>query len=697
MAWENGLYRAVTITAPLHTLMLRVDLNDAFAPDGFVSADLYRGFLVTPGATDIGLDQALSELTYLASFRSGQLANQPPNPDALDVALTGIPQEFGNITLQLRGPAGPNDPALRVHYRPSSVPGPLPSVELDFIATRYSPSQRILSLETDVTPGFARPRDLSVTVMDQRLSFEDMLNRAGFFLSPFRDGDSDLPNQPQWSLDQLVEQAQKKPTDPDGDGFFSKRAGASLQTYLMIATRFEGSGSVTGAMFDRAGRRAAAVFYSTLQSAFGGSGDDTEFRANYLFTAVHEVAHCLNLPHAFEDSHLPMLSDGVATFMNYPQKYTGNFGDTSALGFRGASAWDDDTRRRYLRFWSIFGFRFHPQELLELRHGARKDILVGDGVSPYRGGLSATISAMTIGGDEQTGLMLHLRVKRGVVGKGLEESQSRIFEFGEPIHVEARLRSTIDGARLMETPLSAFSGGLEIHYQTPDNQFQPFEPPVTLCDLGKPKAIDGSDDPSTPDSFYNDICLNYVGESVRFLTPGRYRIRASYRYRDAILVSNILEIYVRYPTRQVEDAVVPLLDSDLATYFSFRGVRGLDKFQSRIAESRTDRSKGLNAAKHPLLRYYFAYQGRLTGDKRHFLSALDLPSVGSLRKSNKTSDPVIPFSNMMLGRIWTWFRRSLSQEDSRLKKSLATWVKAVMRRRGIPSEIIRQYDPPPSE
>jgi len=181
------------------------------------------------------------------------------------------------------------------------------------------------------------------------------------------------------------------------------------------------------------------------------------------------------------------------------------------------------------------------------------------------------------------------------------------------------------------------------------------------------------------------------------MTPGQYRIRASYRYRDAILVSNILDIYVRYPTRQVEDAVVPLLGSDLATYFSFRGVRGLDKFQSRIAESRSDRSKGLNAAKHPLLRYYFAYQGRLTGDKRLFLNALDLHSVASLRKSNKTSEPAIPFSNMMLGRIWTWFRRSLSQEDSRLAESLDSWMKAVMRRRSIPSEIISQYDPPRSE
>src|SRR6516162_9164627 len=102
MAWENGLYRAVTTAAPFHTLMLRVDLNDAFAPDGFVSADLYKGFLVSQGTTDVGLDQALSELTYLASFRSGQLANQPSNPDSLDVALTGIPQAFGNITLQLR-------------------------------------------------------------------------------------------------------------------------------------------------------------------------------------------------------------------------------------------------------------------------------------------------------------------------------------------------------------------------------------------------------------------------------------------------------------------------------------------------------------------------------------------------------------------------------------------------------------------
>src|SRR6516162_9982166 len=118
MTWANGLYRAVTIAPPFHTLMLRVDLNDAFAPDGYVSADLYRGLLGIPDQTDVGLDQALSDLTYLASFRSGKLENEPANPDSRDVPLTGIPQEFGKITLQLRAPAGPNDPTLRIHYRP---------------------------------------------------------------------------------------------------------------------------------------------------------------------------------------------------------------------------------------------------------------------------------------------------------------------------------------------------------------------------------------------------------------------------------------------------------------------------------------------------------------------------------------------------------------------------------------------------
>jgi hypothetical protein len=701
MPWPNGLYRSTTTAPPFFTLMLRVDLADAFAPDGYVSADLYRGFLGEPDPLDPGLDRSLAELRYLGTFRSRKLEGQPADPAKLDLVLVGIPADLGTVNLLLRGATGPEDPSLRIIYQSDDASPPIPNGPLEFRAVRHSENLRVLTLEIDTTPGVPSPREVSIDTGDGNISFADMLGRAGFYLSPTTAGDSPLPEKNAWTLDQLVEEARKTPSTSTGEGFFQRMKGVSLHSYLMIATRLAGSETVTGAMFDRTGRRAAAVFYSTLETAFGRGGDGgAELRANYLFTATHEAAHCLNLPHAFEPKHLPGLSDAVATFMNYPQNYTGNFSSSFPLDFRGAPGWDDAKRKRYRNFWSVFTFRFHPQELLELRHGARQDVLVGDDVTPYRGQLSSSRAALAGGGtSDAAGMSLQLRVRRdaradrrGDGAQLLAEARSRVFEFAEPIHIEARLQSNLRGPRYVDVPLSALSGGLEIHYQTPDNQFRPYLPPATLCDLGAPRIIDADEASDHPGAFYNDICLNYAGEDVQFLTPGRYRVRASYPYGGTLLVSNILEIYVRYPTPEVEDAVIPLLDAECATFFSFRGVRGFDRFENKMKETESDRSRGLTSVKHPLLNYYYAYEGRLQGQRPMLLKALGLPITSHRDKKWNDMLPKLPFSNIMLAKVGEWLHHTLRDSAGRQAPKLRKWMESAMKTRGVPDHIIGEYE-----
>src|SRR5262245_31924100 len=129
MPWPNGLYEATSGLGTSYTMLLRVDLAGPEGGAGYVSLDLYRGFL-TEASDDPEAD--LGTLLYLGSFRSGQLPAQP----GPDVTLVGLPEGLGTITLSFQGWADAADAEPRVVVYEAARAGPgIPRGPLGFEAT----------------------------------------------------------------------------------------------------------------------------------------------------------------------------------------------------------------------------------------------------------------------------------------------------------------------------------------------------------------------------------------------------------------------------------------------------------------------------------------------------------------------------------------------------------------------------------
>ena len=242
-----------------------------------------------------------------------------------------------------------------------------------------------------------------------------------------------------------------------------------------------------------------------------------------------------------------------------------------------------------------------------------------------------------------------------------------------------------------------------------------FRPPCALCYVPRPKVLNGENLPDEPDSCHKDICLSLAGRSFKFLTPGRYRVRASYRYHDTVLVSNILELYVRYPTPEVENLVVPLLDEDVATYLAFRGVAGLSRARERLREKfLADDGSPRPDVSHPLMDYFFAYEAMIRAndsdssgerggdDRRWFARALGMADLRHLRDARRRTTvnlAGLPFSNIALGkiggRIYDAFKDAPRQGG--LAKTLSRKLHDALQARGVPQHIRHRYLPPQTQ
>jgi hypothetical protein len=227
--------------------------------------------------------------------------------------------------------------------------------------------------------------------------------------------------------------------------------------------------------------------------------------------------------------------------------------------------------------------------------------------------------------------------------------------------------------------------------------------------LTKAKIIDASKPATGGDSLHKDICLNIGGESFGFLTPGLYRVRASFQYRGASLVSNVLEVYVRYPTPAVENLIVPLIDADVATYLAFRGVAGLSRARNRFSERFLDDDDTPRAdTLHPLQCYFHAYEAMVhihEGSKvkkqkqmnRLFANALGLAKLSDLTHRARSSQVFfasLPFSNIALAKVGCqiWKALKTAKEES-FASALAAKLHDALQERGVPQHVRKRCLP----
>ena len=456
--------------------MLRIDLDNGSGPavSRRVSCDAYEGRIPDSTDPDNPLNPPGSGVRYLGWYRTRQL-DQSANPESLSLSLFAlVPGRMGAgpsadgladaattldfISIDLKPPNFPGDRKLPLVLSGLTVSGGVgPSGPMTMKAVWIASTLRTLHLKVDRAPGIPDPFDIVAPIPGAgapRGGTVNALGSAGFKVDqiPGIDG---LANRPSWTLDQLKSAVATTPSGPNEPGDSLLRAGVYLSSYLLVVSSLDRSSDTSGLMWDRDQRLSAAIFYNTLTSRYS----DEELKANYLLTVIHELGHSLNLPHAFDQSHLREVTERSPTFMNYPQNYAGDGDRTSAPLFKGRQFSDPD-RTRYARFWTDFTFQFDPYELIELRHGARANVSTrrqGPGLRvpgrlPQSGGNGDGADESRGRRGEGAGAVLDRSGRAGDRGVGRSPGKpgyrpGTIFEFGEPIHVEARLRSTLKAPR----------------------------------------------------------------------------------------------------------------------------------------------------------------------------------------------------------------------------------------------------------
>jgi hypothetical protein len=300
------------------------------------------------------------------------------------------------------------------------------------------------------------------------------------------------------------------------------------RTWLLVASRHD-IATVRGIMFDYSDtfqRQGCAVFYNAIQ------GNDAASQRAQLRTYVHELGHAFNLLHSWE-KHLanppqplgPNGGLGDLSWMNYDWKYT----PTSGPG--GVAA-----------YWSAFPFHFSMNELVHLRHGFYRNVIMGG--NPFGKG-AAEVDPYLIDEpiENNSGLALELRVEDGL-------GRPRDFAYGEPVVIELKLSTTDLRGRTTHGYLHPNDNFVTLLIQQPSGRTVQYRPLLIRCnDEDRVVRLD-ADRPAIYESAY----VGFGKDGFYFQEPGEYAVRAEYVATDGSrVVSPVLRFRVRRPLT-AEDA-----------------------------------------------------------------------------------------------------------------------------------------------
>lgn len=316
------------------------------------------------------------------------------------------------------------------------------------------------------------------------------------------------------------------------------------KVWQLVATSYVDD-TIRGIMFDAGGafqRQGCAVFHDLIQ------GEDAASRRAQLRTYVHELGHAFNLLHSWQKNlaHPPQPLGpngglGDLSWMNYVQNFQP---PPPAPG--GATA-----------YWAAFPFQFTDAELVHLRHGFYRDVIMGG--NPF--GVGAADTDVDLFDDpvvDNSGLTLELR-------------SSGTFRYGEPVVVELKLATTDLRGYTTHGRLHPKDGLVTVAIRTPSGEIKTYRPPLLRCADREDRAVLNTDRPAIYDSAY----IGYGKDGFYFQQPGRYHLRAQYCAADGSRVlSPIHQITVRTPRTDADEDVAELLSGDeQGTLLYLRGSR----------------------------------------------------------------------------------------------------------------------------
>jgi hypothetical protein len=301
------------------------------------------------------------------------------------------------------------------------------------------------------------------------------------------------------------------------------------RVWLLVASSYDGAG-VRGIMFDYTDafqRQGCAVFYDAIK------GTDAASQRAQLRTYVHELGHAFNLLHSWQKNLAqppqplgPNGGLGDLSWMNYTWKYQP---PPPAPGGDAA-------------YWAAFPFQFTDNELVHLRHGFYKDVIMG--ANPFGKGAAEVDPELF---DEpvidNSGLRLELRSKD-------------VFEYGEPVVIELKLGATDLRGRDTHGYLHPKDDFVNVAIRQPSGRTVLYRPLLRRCvDEAKTVHLD----PGQP-AIYDSAYIGFGRDGSYFDQPGQYLLRAQYIAADGSrLISPVLGLRVRAPASKEDERVGELL------------------------------------------------------------------------------------------------------------------------------------------
>lgn len=378
---------------------------------------------------------------------------------------------------------------------------------------------------------------------------------------------------------------------------FANRAQWKMWIFLAELGKLDrwGNDTLGGMMFDGhidepggVDRQGTAIF--TLCPHFHTAGGDycqanppaaEAAQRELFFDLVHESGHAFNLYHSFSKTfdpggvgipHFPWdappwmpVTDRVQalSWINYPDAATA---DASPESPNDSAQW----------FYERFEFRFDEYDNLFLRHAPERYVVMGG---------------------EEWGDN-HGRVLRSSLDPRLElvvRSRKNIFELGEPINVEVRLKNVSDEPIIVRNGLDLPKGLLQLAITDSLGVRRPFIPFLRYrSQLMQHKLKPG-------EAIYQSLSLVLGLCGSPFKVPGPYRIEASYHNIGGGTAAAIMQLYVRPPVNFDDLPAIHEL-------FNARVGRVLYLGGSRVMEDVNDKLEwvaGKLGKKHPA-QYHFA-------------------------------------------------------------------------------------------
>ncbi|GGK71988.1 hypothetical protein Ppa06_30190 [Planomonospora parontospora subsp. parontospora] len=509
----RGRYRS---GGPGHLLELRVDV-DGVRPQHRVSGDFFTtagetvsytgSFVVDSPAVDVSGGQVV--ITGTGAFTFTAAASQV----RVSIPLRPAPEPPGEATVRFSTPGGRPGAAYLCPFVSPYFRSVL--LEQDSVAGTVP----FTSYDTASLPGPAAvpPRELTVVRAYAEAGIELQLSAAADVIAADAAG-TDLV----WDDAELHNAMVRH---------FSLHADApQWRVWMLLASAHVGG--YRGIMFDYGDacqRQGAAVFHDAVK------GSTPQALRAQLRTYVHELGHAFNLLHSWQknlaDPPRPLGPNhgfGDLSWMNYVQHYR------PLSGAGGEAA-----------YWAAFPFQFTDDELVHLRHGHHRDVVMG--ANPFgRGAAEISPELFDEPVEDRSGLALELRAKDA-------------FEFGEPVVVELKLRTTDLRGRTTHGHLHPATDFTHVAITRPSGRTVLYRPVMRHCvdDTADTAEVRlDADDPA----IYRSAYIGHGADGHYFAEPGEYRVRAQYLAADGSrIVSPVLSVRVRHPVARADQEVAELM------------------------------------------------------------------------------------------------------------------------------------------